>query len=437
MKDAAGMKHTFDHAEPPTGSWCVLPWVHLFADEQGFMRPCCMALEDLDMVNRDENGDPHVIYSSEGIEKAWNSSFMTALRREMLDGQRPPACRRCFRDEDLGMRSHRQMSNEMFHDRIAEALALTAPDGTSSLEHICSVDLRLGNLCNLRCRMCSPVSSKALLREFADFYGLAKDHAKLVHLRQLDWFSRQEVWDIFETYVPQIERLHFAGGEPLLIPQMFDFLERVVAMGRASDMTLSYITNLTVLPPRIFDLWPHFKNVSVTVSLDGFDEINTFIRYPSKWSTLDRNMKTLDAAAERLHCRNSLSFNVTVQVFNIFHLDILLEYVARSFRYFGRPKLSMLYYPEHFSIRILPPEMKEQAAVRLRRFTQRFANHWPARWQGDQLNDLLSTIDGVIDHMMSEDRSELLPAFRQWTQLQDRHRRKSALEVIPELAPLF
>jgi radical SAM family protein len=420
-----------------TNTWCVLPWIHLFACEQGFSRPCCMALEDDDMVNRDSNGEPYVVYGPDGVEEAWNSDFMRALRLDMLAGQRPSACRRCFRDEDLGIRSYRQMSNQMFRQHIAEALDRTSEDGASPSELIRSVDLRLGNLCNLRCRMCSPVSSKALLYEWADLHGVARDAPDLERLRKLDWFARDDFWLAFEKYVPHIERLHFAGGEPLLIARMFDFLQRVIALGHASNITLSYVTNLTVLPRRIYDLWPRFKRVSVTASVDGYDEVNSFIRYPSHWPTIDSNLRTLDADAGQLNCSDGMTLNATIQAYNILRLDEFIEYAATTFQRFGRPKLSLLYYPEHFSIRILPAEIKEQAAARLRSLTQRMAGRWPERWRGEQLKDLLSMIDGIIDYMMSADRTDLLPEFRRWTEHMDSSRGQNVRDVIPELAPLF
>jgi sulfatase maturation enzyme AslB (radical SAM superfamily) len=421
----------------PTGSWCVLPWIHLFACEEGFLRPCCMALEDRDIVNRDSNGEPYVVYGLKGIEEAWNSEFMRSLRRDMMAGERPPVCSRCFRDEDLGIRSYRLMSNDMFRSHVAEALENTSDDGTSPSELIRSVDLRLGNLCNLRCRMCSPISTKALIHEWADLHGIARDNPELERLRKLDWFAQDDFWLTFQKYVPHIERLHFAGGEPLLVTQMFDFLERIIEMGHAPNITLSYVTNLTVLPRRIYDLWPRFKRISMTASLDGFGEVNSYIRYPSQWPTIDRNLMTVDSNAEQLNCHDGLTFNATVQAYNILRLDEFVEYTATAFQRFGRPKLSLLYYPEHFSIQILPQEIKQIAAARLRSFKERFAGRWPERWRGKELNDLLSTIDGIIDYMMGADRSDLLPEFRRWTEHMDTARGQKILDVIPELAPIF
>jgi hypothetical protein len=433
MSDDQDMKKPDDS---PSESFCVLPWMHLFADENGVMYPCCRSVST-QMPNVDEReGRPYRVQDEGGIEEGWNSGYMRELRRDMLEGRRPKPCERCYMYEDLGMRSHRQSQNAQHLQHVSGLVARTDGEGRAPLE-LRTVDIRLGNLCNLRCRMCSPQSSKALIQEWAEIHGVPSNHPYFEDLRQLDWFAQPTFWRIFEKHAANIERLNFAGGEPLLIEQMFDFLERLIEIGRAKDITVSYNTNLTVLPRRVFDLWPHFRRVRVTVSLDGFGEVDELIRYPSRWSVIDHNLKTLDAEAERLNCGGGLGFNTTVQVYNIFRLDEFVEYTATSFKHFEAPNLSILTFPEHFNIRVLPPEMKRQAALRLEDYVKRFDDHCPARWLGRQREEVLAAIQGIIDHMMSADHQHMLPEFSRWTQHQDRFRGQNTCAVIPELAPLF
>jgi hypothetical protein len=408
--------------------------MHLFADERGVMYPCCRSVGSM-LPNIADDG--HVLHIGDegGIEAAWNSGYMKAIRRDMLAGARPKPCERCYLYEDLGIRSHRQSQNAQHAADIDTFIASTAPDGHAPLD-LQSIDLRIGNLCNLRCRMCSPQSSKALIQEWADLHGVKSDHQAFDELRRLDWFSTESFWRMFEKHTGSVERLHFAGGEPLLIPEMFNFLDRLVGLGRAGEVMLSYNTNLTLLPPRIYELWPRFRQVRVTASIDGFGDVNSFIRYPSHWNIIDANLKTLDADADLLNCGGGIGMNTTVQLYNIFRLDELLEYAATSFHRFEAPNLSVLTIPEHYSIRLLPPSMKEAAAARLRRFVDRF-DGWPDRWRGRQLDELLASIDGILQHMMEADGSAALPEFRRWNDHQDRFRGQSTAAVLPELAPLF
>ncbi len=171
-----------------------------------------MTLEERQFVNRDPDGVAYTVDRPGGVESAWNSPFMKGIRLEMLNGSRPAICRRCFADEDLGIRSYRHKFNQSFHSHLAEALHRTTPDRASPPDLIRSIDLQLGNVCNLRCRMCSPISSKLLFREFAELMDIPENDERFARLGRLDWFSREETWRMFESLLPHIDRLHLAGA---------------------------------------------------------------------------------------------------------------------------------------------------------------------------------------------------------------------------------
>ncbi len=420
---------------PPSSSFCVLPWIHLFADEQGAMHPCCRSVGS-NSPNVDDEGNTHYVHGTADWNKAWNSSYMKQLRLDMLSGERPKPCERCYMYDDLGIRSHRQHVNEGYGDRIPHLLASTSPKGEAPL-NLASIDMRLGNLCNLRCRMCSPQASKGLIKEWAAFHKVPVTHKGFDYLNRLDWFSHDDFWKVFIKHTDQVERLHFAGGEPFLIPQMFTFLEKLISLGRASKIKLSYNTNLTTIPERLYDLWPAFKAVRVTVSLDGIREVNEFIRYPSKWETMDRNLKTFDEHAERLNCTGGLGINSTVQVYNVFSIHQLIDYVGHELNHFEAPNLSILRYPGRYSIQILPKAEKETAKKRLETYLEGFSGRWNKRWDSGQLESVEEGINGVIRHMMEEDQPGHLNDFMNWNGHQDAFRQQDARAVIPELANLF
>lgn len=409
--------------------------MHVFADEGGVMWPCCRSVTTK-KPNVDAEGRPYRVHEEGGLEAAWNSGYMRRLRLDMLAGGRPAPCERCYMYDDLGMRSHRQDINDVHRARIPALVASTDEAGGAPLD-LRSADLRLGNLCNLRCRMCSPQSSKALIGEFAEAWHVPASHHLFDEMRQREWFAGDRFWEIFERHASAVEHLHFAGGEPLIIPQMFDFLARLVAAGRAPDISLSYTTNLSVLPARVYELWPHFKQVRVTASIDGVGPVNAFIRYPSDWPTLDGHLRRLEADAEALNLTGGLSFNTTVQIYNVLRLDELIEYLATTFTRSEAPNLSVLTQPAHFNIRALPAALKDEAASRLRRVMARLEPRWPERWRGAELASLAAGVDGVIEHMMEKDLTKVLPEFRRWTALQDRYRGQHALDVLPELAPIL
>lgn len=413
----------------PSESFCVLPFTHLFVDEGGQLGPCCMV--ETRQGNVDETGAPYHISELVSLDSAWDSTFMRNLRQDMRVGRRPPTCARCFQHEDLGIRSYRQVVNERFHHLVAAGSGRD-DDVPTSLR---SADIRLGNLCNLRCRMCGPAASRGLAQETAEIQGWEPDHPYLVAARDRDWYERPEFWDFLERYAGDLEFLHFGGGEPLLVTQKFDFLQRLAASGLAAGMRLSYITNLTVLPPRIWELWPRFESVVLTVSVDAYGELNSFIRHPSRWQSLAANLETLERDFDRLNLAN-VSLNTTVQAYNVLALTELFDYtLAHCRRICPYPNLSLLNHPTCLSAQILPPQLKEEAARRLRSFAAR--KLWPAAWRGPELDQFRGAIEGVVQHMMAADHQDEIAEFRRWNEVFDRHRRQSLVTVLPELAPLY
>jgi MoaA/NifB/PqqE/SkfB family radical SAM enzyme len=296
-----------------------------------------------------------------------------------------------------------------------------------------SVDLRLGNLCNLKCRMCSPVSSRLLIPEWRTLFNVAADDPRLAALESVDWFSADTLWENCAALAPQVQTLHFAGGEPLLITRMLDFLSRLVEHGSAPGITLSYVTNLTTLPERVVTLWPRFAAVSITVSLDGAGPLNTYIRFPSKWENIDAHLTALVRDPGRFNCA-ALTINTTVQAYNVLRLDALCEYVICHVapHVTSYPRLTLLQWPSCMSVQVLPPELKMLATSRLRAFVRRWATRWPV--QGEPLDRFLASIEGVIAHMHARDGQHEFAEFVRRTLVFDRERHQDIRVILPELA---
>lgn len=418
-------------------SFCVLPWIHLFADEAGVMWPCCRTVSTAEPNRDDSTGEPRRVDDPAGLRAGMDTNVMRQLRVDMLAGDRPSACERCFMVEDLGIRSHRQDQNDEWADLIPQLVADTPADGAFTGD-IRTADIRLGNRCNLRCRMCSPQSTKALIPEWAKFHGIPATHALLDVYRGIDWFEQPEFWASIELEAPNLERINFAGGEPFLIREMFDFLEAMIAAGRASEMVITYNTNLTLLPDRLIQMWPEFRGVRVTGSLDGVGRVNDFIRSPSRWADIEKNLKQLDAHMTELNLAGGLGTNSAIQVLNVFGIGDLLDFLLTELQNNDCPNLSIVTYPEHLNLRVLPRQTKAAAARYLADVSARLRGGWPRAHFPQACQDELATeIDGIAEHMASADHSERMPALRKWMATMDAARREDVRTAIPELAPLF
>jgi sulfatase maturation enzyme AslB (radical SAM superfamily) len=397
-------------------SICSLPWMHLFISELGDIYPCCIVPES-HTPNIDATGKKIRPDQVDNISEIFNTPYMAEIRSQMLRGERPKACTRCYKMEDTGQSSHRVASNELFPEVFNELLLNpTAADGHIEPQ-LLSIDMRLGNDCNLKCRMCSPFSSQSLIKEFIEL----EPHKESLYqsLRHVDWYKSDRFIKLIKTS-KDLVKLHLAGGEPLITKEHKSLLHKLIESGAAKQVHLTYNTNLTVMPDEILTLWKEFKEVSVMVSLDGVGSVNDYIRYPSKWEVVKNNMQRLEGARQHVNFRY-LSVNATVQIYNIYDLPNLCMFLNDDLEIFDLPVFSPLYYPSELSVQVLPANIKKLASAELTRFLESAAKRL-TRFSPDSLTRMKNGISGIVHFMNENDRSELLPTFWRKTNFFDQSR---------------
>ena len=225
----------------PHDKFCVLPWVSLETSPIGTVRPCCLAEEEI----VDDNGVKFDLNTASfaGIQR---SGYMQNLRQQFLDGQQPQTCRKCWREEAAGRLSKRMHTL----DRLKHMLSDTQ-DWTTQAKPLMFLDLKLGNICNLKCRICGSWSSSTFATE--ELQAMDREQAKSSHhyqmLRAGAWPRENPVfWTEIEHVADQIQYIEFTGGEPFMIQEHFDLLQRLVDRGLASNIEIHYNTNGTQWP---------------------------------------------------------------------------------------------------------------------------------------------------------------------------------------------
>jgi sulfatase maturation enzyme AslB (radical SAM superfamily) len=398
----------------PSPSFCVMPFGHLFLSEEGKSFPCCYALET-GAVNRDESGEPIAVRSGSDIERAWNSVSQRQIRKQMLDGEKPAACRRCFELESHGMRSLREVNNQGFLQDTLTTLESVQPNGSMPPKFF-SVDLRLGNLCNLRCQMCSPVSSLKLAEDFHRIYPEAKEN--FAAKAKINWHKDAALLAEIFRQADFLKEAHFAGGEPFLIPEVALAVEALAKRVDAREITLSFNTNCTVLPEKFLRLFPRFKGVRLIISIDGLNEVNDYIRYPSKFLEIEKNLKLLHSNREAWNL-SLVAFNITVQTHNLFQIPELVNYLAANYPAFlPFPVLGALNVPECLSIKVLPANVKAAARAKISEFIRDgipIWAEWEKRVKDRSAEKFAQEVSGILEFMDAEDRSDLLPEFRRFS----------------------
>ncbi len=430
-KDQAAPDLPEDYNEPSKHSFCVLPWMHRFVNLGGEVQLCCTAEEFDHSYIRQDSGQPINVTDGLSDEQIGATRHMRDIRLDMLKGDWPAACERCRLTEETGGCSRRQAENRHFDKHIPWILENTDEQGNAPVR-IRSRDYRLGNLCNLRCRMCHPRASKLLMDEWNEVARprLRINAKQAAEYENMTWFHNQQLWDDFSAHCHDLDHLHFAGGEPLIIPEVQKVLEICVEEGVAESIELTFNTNVTKIHARHRELWPKFKSVNLLCSIDAFGELNDYIRYPAKWIRLARNLDIIDQQHEELNL-GSATLSVTVQIYNIFHLHELIDYCHERFSFIrAMPNLVHLSIPDYFNIQHLPDNLKQLAVERLQSLKDRLT------LAGETSS--FNQVDSVLTYIeMGEHSPYLMNEFKRVTGIFDRLRGESITGLVPELQTLM
>lgn len=410
-----------------TKSFCVLPWIHSFVNFNGGYQLCCTSEEYLTSIP-DKNGTPFNIKSLPSLNEVMNAETYKNIRLNMLEGNWSGACTRCFESESMGGVSRRNIENEQYSHLIENLIKTTSENGEIQVE--CkSIDYRLGNLCNLKCRMCSPQSTNAWINE----WNQAKPElekitpAQRLEYENYDWIEKDFLLVEFKKKLAFAKHIHFAGGEPLITPQMAKMLQTCVDLGVSEEIILSYNTNLTKLPLNVLELWKNFKEVKILCSVDGFGEINNYIRHPSKWEVIDKNLMFIDQHA-REYKISEIILSCTVQLLNVMNLAELYSYLKKFNNIIPALNLIPLHQPHYLQTTLLPAKAKTVATQRLLETAHDLENKLPFAYEY-----LRENIFQIINLMNSTDHSSQLSLFRKANADMDKIKNLSLFKSIPEL----
>jgi len=409
-------------------NFCVAPWMHLHVINDGRAFACCQT------PLRDDNSFGNV--KTQKLIEIVNSDQAKQMRKNMLEGKPlPSACERCTSKEAVGLNSMRTGFNDRWYAEMQPLINETTEDGTVPSLQLKYWDFRFSNYCNLACTTCSPLFSTQWA---ADWVKLHPGYDKYSETRLIDLEKADIFWDDIAQNLDTMKQIHFAGGEPLMMPEHWKIL-KLLDERKKYDVELKYSTNGTTLgrdKDNVLDYWKKFKHVHLSLSIDGVGEAFEYIRYKGKWnSTLDNLKKIRQSGVV------DYWFHPTVSILNIFRLTELHEQLHRedlmpltALRKGGhfnlqnywieRFHLNPLFTPDYYSITVLPLLLKEQAAEKITKYGKKLEADTGIPFSGWQ---------NIIDFMYREDNSMLYNKFV-WksTQLDD-IRNNNVFKINPEL----
>ena len=343
-------------------TFCMHPFTGLATREDGAIKVCCRSL-------------PIANIKDMSLEEAWNSDKMKEVRRQVLNDERPDVCEPCFDLEDQGVQSLRQRhitdsSPESRINLYPNALDKLNDDYSMPFE-LPTIEIKINNLCNLKCRMCNPLDStqwkdwNSIVDHYKKEENYLVDAVESLGLTKAPYVGifedKAHFWDNLEKLLPYFRRVEFAGGEPLMDPVHYKILDLLSKNG--DNIEIKYATNGTKLGIKggrtVHDYWPKFKSVAVNVSIDGLHDTYEYIRGNGKFSDVEYNIKEM----KKIKTVSRIVGAFTVQANNIMQIDKVIDYFLREMKIvFYSHRVS---YPRALSAQVLPKALKDQVVAKL------------------------------------------------------------------------
>jgi len=391
--------------------FCMLPWVHMHLWPAGTTYPCCLADPDLPV------GDTQ----KESLQDIWNGDKMRQLRLNMLNGAASPECRRCYELEENNMNTLRLSSNENFKHHWDKVMQ-TGPDGSAGDVSLNYMDIRFSNLCNLKCRSCGPQFSSSWFEDHKATHG-DPGHPKILQVRD----EMKSFMDELDPLLESVERVYWAGGEPLITKEHYQILDKWIEMGNR-DVRMDYTTNFTQMfykRKTAFEYWNSFEHIRVAASLDANHARAEYLRKNMDWSQVVQNRKDMLEQCPHVY----FELTPTVSVYNVLNLpDFHKEWIEEGLLEPQNIRINILLDPTYMRLQILPEAEKD--VIR-----KRYDEHLIYLDQFENIDSVKQDYKNILQYLET-DRTKEIPMWRFKTQRLDKLRNEDVFDIFPELQGL-
>ena len=407
--------------------FCDKPFNHNYIHTNGKFRLCCTTIQDIYTDNNYNlfNAGKH------SVNDYWNSNRMKEIRKNMIAGKQTRDCIKCYQQDKRGIASLRSTNG------MENFIKNTKADGTYT-KPASTMQIQMGNICNLKCKMCSQMYSHMnglelleIGKEDPDWLHWVKEQGANVNnwtnelgIKQ-EWYKNKEFkLQMFEHISQNITDLNVIGGEPTLIPEFYEMFEYCDKQNTLGDKSVTLVTNLTNTNPKMTKWLPKLKEWRIWASVDGVAERTEYIRYPSQWKII---LKSLDFYKNLAKESNGgITLSPAVQLLNVDQLDDIIKWWinwcgGELNEKYGFTWLATVWYPLICNPAIAPREWRLKVADKLDKFT---------------FDDFYK--DYIIDLRKEKHPKEQMlnyqKAFIRYNDTQDKHRKgKTWRELLPKL----
>lgn len=331
-------------------TFCILPYTHTLIQTDGKIKLCCNSIEDTAPTVTDQP-----------FNELINNKLHIRVRDQMERGIRPKECHRCYNLEDNNIVSYRQEQNHFYSKKDTKIAA-----GLTYL------DVRFNNTCNLKCVMCSSNYSSLWVEDERKLAKTSthKDHFKsrvsFYDKNNFKWSIENDIVESIKQNSQTLERIHFAGGEPLLSKQHNELLHYLIGSGVSKNLMISYNTNITLIDENVIKLWNQFKHVKVFLSIDGTGHVLEYVRYPIKYSNV---LEAFDLIEKHSNSNIRYVMHYTVNALNLLSFPDFIEYkIKLTYTKISPTELftiDCIHSPNFLSVNVLPKTLVDSVLTKL------------------------------------------------------------------------
>jgi MoaA/NifB/PqqE/SkfB family radical SAM enzyme len=396
-------------------NFCLYPFTHFQLDPDGRARPCCKyKVGDADW-QADVPKLPNV-----NIEQLWNQEEFKNLRADFLNNKKPSGCKACWNEEAAGIPSMRLTREKGGKEHPYATFFNHIPKVSPK-----TLDLKLSNLCNLKCRICTPFLSSQWIKEVKDLEIRDMGDINSFTGNSKEKFSANpDNEKILKQWAPTIDFLEFYGGEPLMQQEHDKILDIMSLYGNPANTSLYYNTNSSICNENFFKLWKKFKQVVINFSVDDIEKRFEYERKNAKWQESLENIEKYRELSNQYGVNMEIRIYTTVGILNVFYLKEFFEEIKKL----GvKIVLNMVHYPHYYAITILPDEIKNIIKSKLESIDVE-----------DMLHPTSPSIQNIINFMFGNNTNlDLLKVFFDKTYKHDKYRGDDFQKTFIELYNLL
>ena len=430
------------------GNFCYYAMQGYSTHPHGRTRPCCFSrvgtneyMPDVDIHNIPE-WEHHNNRNSKNINEFINDAAIKNIRKALVAGEKPAGCAECFKLEDQGIRSFRQTFNEVYADEIDSSLQHLDQDGSLNPQAITYLDISLGNVCNLKCRSCNPWASHNWIEEgpTVPHTDWDKTAYTIGNMSCKDpWYIAAFETGFFDEVLPNVKRINFIGGEPLVVKEHYTWLRHIAQNGWAENIELHYNTNATTFPNELLDLWSMFKGIVLSISIDAVEDLAYYVRFPSKWRVIQKQVNKLKEFSKDKK-GVTVQTHVTLSVLNLHDLPNVLAWCEDNYNTWHHtwewgnwgyqnclPHFNFVEWPQNMSIKHLPEKQKHKMITMLDEQYAKFAAKNLPEWEQHSIEN----IKGIKNILTQPRDNTMWQHFIDNTRASDNFRSVDICDYIP------